>query len=247
MNPTQKQFSLNRGATRKQIPISKPSERLLHLLFVFIFVVIPNGFAEYVYTYTGNNFNVWAPNRYDVTVPIPTPGGPNTPARAFSPSDQLTIWFTSPELLTGAASVDSRTWGISDGLSTITVGQPAAGISISILSISPLGLPSAWSIWAVATPNEFGGSSYRGSFWERGANGDDLSLYNRHPEWGGDWNAGAYVSTPGTWTVSAVPEPTTCAFFIVAFGILGVLRVLNGKGSSDQLRRRKSVDPTLSA
>jgi hypothetical protein len=169
--------------------------------------------AEYIYRYTGPDFNVWAPNRYDVTVPYPTPGGPNTPPQAFSEHDHLSFWFTVPSVLTPSTigNIKPNDWSYSDGISTLDrAHNGGSGISITISSLSHEGVPVTWQVWAVSQGNQYGGSSYRSSIWfEPGPyNQNDLSLYDADSLFSGDWNAGAYVyNARGMWSVTIVPEP----------------------------------------
>ncbi len=172
-----------------------------------------SAWADTVYTYTGNPFNLG--NEPD-----------NTVAPPFTTSDSVSGWFTvaTPFGLNMAlAQVNSISYSFTDGLNTITTGKATTFFDFEI-GTDATGAINVWDV-------DLGDAAfnYVGTDFGPASGGNlDLGIWVDNPF----ASVGENEEDPGTWTVSstdptpaATPEPSSIALLGTgALGLAGMLR-----------------------
>jgi hypothetical protein len=181
--------------------------KLLIVLGVVAFACTP-AFATVTYTYTGNPFDWWGygyqcPSVCDVTgsFTVAQPLAPNLP-------EYTDVGAISASLTSGGMTVTLANAVVS----AVTVSTDGSG-NIFYFSFGLQGGPNTARI--IAQYTSAGGST---TF-------DNL----RYLDSNGDWlpQAGRIVGNPGTWSVTATPEPGT--FLMMGTGLLGAVGAFRRK------------------
>jgi hypothetical protein len=189
--------------------------------------------ADYQYLYTGNTFTVVADSIVEI--------GPGVFENQRTTYDaHITATLITSNLLTNGSNLDDVT------KFSVTLNQDFNGISVqqilyypypfagpldppgtsgnpnnvpvfNIAAVDAAGLPAAWDIsidneYVVPTGRHFH------SFYQT-SNGLDLALGGYE---GFFSYSGSLANTPGSWTVSAVPEAQTYVLLLAGLALLGV-------------------------
>jgi hypothetical protein len=158
-----------------------------------LLVAAPLSHAEVRYEYTGGALTDWLPS-------------------LFASTDRVAAWFTlvAPAPSGDFSAADFIDYGFSiGGLSLTRAGGADAGAH---LEFAPDGAITSWSFVVgdytppYADPSAVELSTNSADLVPAG---DRVLAYT-----GGATVLGAYAALPGTWTLSAVPEPATAALFL---------------------------------
>ena len=182
--------------------------RLVVVLCGMVVAALPStsAFADTVYTYTGNPFNLG--------------NGPGTtPVLPFTTSDSVSGWFTVATPLgdsVALAPVNAIAYSFTNGVDTITTGEATSFFDFEIGTDAT----GAINVWDVDLGNSVG--NYVGTDFGPESGGDlELAI---HPETNFDGVA-ENLNDPGTWTsnapISTTPEPSSIA--LLGTGLLGAV------------------------
>lgn len=155
--------------------------------------------ADVIYTYTGNDFTT-------VTAP-------------YTLTDSVTGYFDLTAALgnsTGPQSITPVAFSFSDGVDTITSSN-ASSASFNITT-GPSGDITSWDISILNQPGigEDAIYTHNTPYLPLTVPGDEGALVA-----GG--SGGFNANAPGTWAVTAVPEPSTWAMMLLGFAGIGFM------------------------
>lgn len=219
--------------------------KLVAAAFIFMFSLACHA-APTAYTYTGNRFNHFS---YESS-----PYGDVHPWRLFTENDSVEFTITLSDAIpagsriningnmltfngnTGPSPIELVSWSLESGPLKLS----SSDVFLLSLDINPLGQVYDWNV--EASNSALNGFFGAGTIW-LGVDTVIRTFYSSSLRRGADLaatclgdagclNAFGYpigsTSTPGTWTISAVPETSKSVLF--AIGILFIGGILKRKG-----------------
>lgn len=170
--------------------------------------------ADVVYSYVGNNFNQFSPSSQTTYSTSDKVTGTLTVATAFAANRSYVFHFNNLGHVAFAFSDGVNTVTNADG-TLITYSDGTALDDEITINTNATGQIAGWQIRLFNTSGFVYSNSGAGDLgYILGP--DPRNLFAGGPE-------GVVVGNPGTWTVSAIPEPSAWAMLILGFCGLGLM------------------------